>query len=106
VILINKVKEQVIQYSIKINKMEDSHRDKLLKEGSNKFLVRYRNRVYDISGFLSYHPGGKSTLVPFKDQILDQALAKHPHSKSAYYLLEEYAVQHQERYNECEVSDL
>jgi len=85
--------------------MEDHHRDKLPKEELTKFLVRYRNRVYDISGFLDYHPGGRNALIPFKDQILDGALAKHPHSKSAYYLLEEFAVKHQKRYNECEVSD-
>ncbi|KAH0950903.1 hypothetical protein HN011_000343 [Eciton burchellii] len=82
--------------------MEDHHPDKLRKEKSTKFLVRYRNRVYDISGFLNYHPGGRNVLISFKNQILDRALAQHPHSKSAYYLLEDFAVQHQKRYNECE----
>jgi cytochrome b involved in lipid metabolism len=94
-----------IQIQYKINKMEDHHPDKLRKEKSTKFLVRYRNRVYDISGFLNYHPGGRNVLISFKNQILDRALAQHPHSKSAYYLLEDFAVQHQKRYNECEVSD-
>lgn len=77
-----------------------------LQKGSTEFLVKYRDRVYNIYNFLNYHPGGKNTLLRFKDQILDKELAKNHHSKSAYYLLEEYAVQHQDRYNEYEVSDI
>jgi len=73
---------------------------------STEFLIKYRNRVYNIYNFLNNHPGGKNTLIRLKDQVLDGELAKNPHSKSAYYLLEEFAVQQQERYNECEVSDL
>lgn len=73
-------------------------------KGAAEFLVKYRGRVYDVINFLDYHPGGKNMLVRHKDRILDEALVKHPHSKSAYYLLEEFAVHRQERYNECEVS--
>ncbi|XP_025987624.1 dihydroceramide fatty acyl 2-hydroxylase FAH1 [Solenopsis invicta] len=84
------------------NKTENHHsNDKSWKE-SSEFLVKYRNRIYDISNFLNYHPGGKNTLSRLKDQVLDGELAKNPHSKSAYYLLEEFAVKQQERYNECE----
>jgi len=71
-----------------------------------EFFVKYRERVYNIHNFLNNHPGGKNTLMRLKDQDLDKELAKNPHSKSAYYLLEEFAVQHQMRYNEYEVSDL
>lgn len=76
------------------------------QKGPTEFLIKYRDRVYNIYNFLNYHPGGKNTLLCFKDQALDKQLAKNHHSKSAYYLLEEYAVQHQERYNKNEVSDL
>ncbi|XP_032688426.1 fatty acid 2-hydroxylase [Odontomachus brunneus] len=71
-------------------------------KGATEFLVKYRGRIYDVINFLDYHPGGKNMLVRHKDRILDEALVKHPHSKSAYYLLEEFAVHRQERYNECE----
>lgn len=87
------------------NGMENCH-DKDASKGPTEFLVKYRDRVYNIYNFLHYHPGGKNTLGRFKDRVLDGELAKNPHSKSAYYLLEEFAVQHQDRYNECEVSDL
>lgn len=75
-------------------------------KATTEFLVQYRGRGYDINNFLNNHPGGRNTLARFKDQLLDGILAKQPHSKSAYYLLEEFAVQRQERYNECEVSYL
>ncbi|XP_014475463.1 PREDICTED: fatty acid 2-hydroxylase isoform X2 [Dinoponera quadriceps] len=71
-------------------------------KGTSEFFVKYRGRVYDVNSFLNNHPGGKNTLGRFKDQVLDGALVRHPHSKSAYYLLEEFAVHRQERYNECE----
>lgn len=87
------------------NETESNRRNDATRE-STKFLVKYRDRLYDIYDFVDYHPGGKNTLMRFKDQILDGALAKYPHSESAYYLLEEFAVQRQERYNEYEVSNL
>lgn len=86
------------------NELSYYHNDTMRKKSD--FYVKYRNRVYNIRKFLNYHPGGKNALTRLKDQNLDDELAKHSHSKSAYYLLEEFAVQFQERYNECEVSDI
>ncbi|EFN78603.1 fatty acid 2-hydroxylase [Harpegnathos saltator] len=84
--------------AIRANKAETCQNTKRTTE----FLVKYRDRIYDINNFLNYHPGGKNTLARFKGKILDKALARHSHSKSAYYLLEEFAVHRQERYNEYE----
>ncbi|TGZ31874.1 Uncharacterized protein DBV15_01175 [Temnothorax longispinosus] len=84
------------------NGTENHRGDDASRKESTEFLVKYRDRVYNIQNFLNYHPGGKNPLAHLKDQVLDKELAKNPHSKSAYYLLEEFAVQHQERYNECE----
>lgn len=71
---------------------------------STEFLVKYRGRVYDIRNFLHNHPGGRNTLARYKDRVLDETLEKYSHSKSAYHLLEEFAVQQQEKYDGCEVS--
>lgn len=87
------------------NRTKSDHSDDTSRKES-EFLVTYRDRIYNINNFLNYHPGGKNTLIHFKDRVLDRELAKNPHSKAAHYLLEEFAVQHQERYNECEVSNL
>lgn len=89
------------------SEMESCHGDNMTSvEATKECLVKYRGRVYDVNDFLDYHPGGKNTLARHKDQVLDETLTKYPHSKSAYYLLEEFAVHRQERYNECEVSYL
>ncbi|KYN38656.1 Fatty acid 2-hydroxylase [Trachymyrmex septentrionalis] len=84
------------------NRTENHDIDDTPREEITEFLVKYRDRVYNIHNFLNNHPGGKNTLMRLKDQNLDKELAKNPHSKSAYYLLEEFAVQHQVRYNEYE----
>ncbi|XP_011692149.1 PREDICTED: fatty acid 2-hydroxylase [Wasmannia auropunctata] len=81
---------------------DDRDGDDTSRRESTEFLVKYRDRVYNIYNFLKNHPGGKNTLIRFKDRAMDGELAKYPHSKSAYYLLEEFALKHQERYNECE----
>ncbi|XP_011064575.1 PREDICTED: fatty acid 2-hydroxylase 1 [Acromyrmex echinatior] len=85
------------------NKTENHHDiDDTPRKEITEFLVKYRDRVYNIHNFLNNHPGGKNTLMRLKDQDLGKELAKNLHSKSAYYLLEEFAVQHQVRYNEYE----
>lgn len=89
-----------------VNGTNNHHDNNASREESTEFLVKYRDRDYDISNFLRYHPGGKDKLLCLKNQNLDRELARNPHSKSAYYLLEDFAKQHQERYNELEVSNL
>ncbi|XP_020282807.1 fatty acid 2-hydroxylase [Pseudomyrmex gracilis] len=71
-------------------------------DNSTEFLIKYRDRVYNIRNFLHHHPGGRNTLERYKDRVLDETLAKYSHSKSAYHLLEEFAVQQQEKYDGCE----
>lgn len=104
-IMNNKILNNSDANKIDIDKMKDPYWNRTTKEKSTKFLVKYRDRVYNISSFLNYHPGGRNTLARLRDRVLDKALAEHPHSKSAYYLLEEFAEQRRKRYNECEVSD-
>ncbi|KOC70085.1 Fatty acid 2-hydroxylase [Habropoda laboriosa] len=76
---------------------EESTEDK-----KNQFLIRYREQLYDIKGFLRYHPGGKKTLGHFKNRSLDKVFDDNPHSKAAFHLLEDFILNNQEKYQEYE----
>lgn len=62
-------------------------------EQSEKFLVRFKNELYDISGFAHKHPGGTNTLKGLNNMNMDERFLKGPpHSDAAMYLMKEYKV--------------
>ncbi|XP_076297366.1 fatty acid 2-hydroxylase isoform X2 [Lasioglossum baleicum] len=70
--------------------------------GEDEFLVNYRNRSYNISKFLRYHPGGKRVFGHFENRSLDKAFEENPHSKAAFHMFEEFSVNAKEKYQEYE----
>lgn len=89
----------------RVKQIEKCHENDVMQIKSTSLLVRFQGRVYDVYNFLNYHPGGKDTLIHFRNKDLNKAFKKYPHSKSAFHLLEEFAVHNQEIYNAHEVSN-
>jgi cytochrome b involved in lipid metabolism len=56
------------------------------------FIVKYRDKKYDIHKFLKSHPAGEDILVPYKDKDITEAFDDIGHSKSALKLLNKYFV--------------
>ncbi|XP_031845440.1 fatty acid 2-hydroxylase isoform X2 [Nomia melanderi] len=71
------------------------------KRDEDAFLVKYRNRAYDIREFLHYHPGGRKTLWHYENRSLDKPFDEISHSRAARHLLEDYTV-HEQKYQELE----
>ncbi|XP_033326963.2 fatty acid 2-hydroxylase [Megalopta genalis] len=69
---------------------------------ADAFLVKYRDRFYNIREFLRYHPGGKRVLDHFENRSLDKAFTENPHSKAAHHLFEDFKVEAKEKYQEYE----
>ncbi len=57
--------------------------------------VSYKGKVYDISGFLTDHPGGEDILLRHAGQPVEDVMAdknEHVHSEAAYDMLDEFIV--------------
>ena len=68
-------------------------------EPQRKFIVQYKNDLYDITKFQTHHPGGVNTLSGLNNKSMDVRFDKGPtHSPAALYLLKEYKI------NESEVN--
>lgn len=63
-----------------------------------KFLVHFKNELYDISEFAHKHPGGTNTLKGLNNMDMDERFLKGPpHSDAAMYLMKEYKVKNGSR---------
>ena len=62
-----------------------------LKE-SEKFIVQYKNDLYDITKFQSQHPGGINTLSGLNNKAMDARFDNSPHSPAALYLMKEFKI--------------
>lgn len=75
---------------------------------NDSFEVLYNEESYAIDNFLNNHPGGINYLAPYKEKDVSQRMEGVPHSKAAYYLLQEYKKERRRRkgQSEEEVEDL
>ena len=66
-----------------------------LDDNASKCLVTINNRVYDVSQFLSDHPGGADLITPYRGKDVSSIMKdelSHDHSEAAYEILESYFV--------------
>lgn len=70
-----------------------------------QLIVEYNKSSYNISDFISKHPGGVNTLRNLKNQAIDEKLLKYQHSESALNLLNQYKIG-ADKTNELEVKSL
>lgn len=68
-------------------------------DAPNNAWVTYKGHVYDVTTFLSSHPGGASALLPFLGRDVADAMdgsgdsdKSHDHSTFAFKLLEKYRI--------------
>ncbi|XP_066600688.1 fatty acid 2-hydroxylase [Prorops nasuta] len=72
------------------------------KETGDKFLVKFQGERYDIHEFIRFHPGGRKTLYGYQGKSLDAPLKVHSHSRAAYHLLGQFAINRKQDYNDYE----
>lgn len=72
-----------------------SYSNKVYSDGKlveEKFIVEYRNELYDITEFMLKHPGGVNTLNGNNRKDIEEKFHKAEHSSAAQYLLKDYKV--------------
>lgn len=62
-------------------------------KANEKFIVKYRQQLYDLSEFMHKHPGGINTLKGLSGADMTARFMKAPpHSDAAMYLMKEYKI--------------
>lgn len=62
---------------------------------SGSCWVSRAGKVYDVSGFLSDHPGGDDLILAHAGKDIEEVMKdriEHEHSESAYSMLDEYVI--------------
>lgn len=62
-----------------------------VKTSEEKIIFEYKKEHYDITKFVSKHPGGINTINGKSNMNIELSL--HDHSKAAKYLLKSYKVE-------------
>ena len=72
----------------------------------NDCYVIYSGTVYNVTDFISDHPGGKELILDYAGKdISDLMLGDHVHSKSAFSILNSYKIGHLEGFALAESKD-
>lgn len=77
-------------YQREVSSIEPS--EKTTKDESNRLVVRYRNKSYDLTKFAIRHPGGKEILWNNNGTDIEKLMTENKHSKHAYKMLDKYLV--------------
>lgn len=57
-----------------------------------KFIVEYKNELYDVTEFILKHPGGVNTIIGYNHKNIDEKFENIDHSPAARYLLNDYKL--------------
>lgn len=66
--------------------MRDFKNEKEVEEyraSSGKQIIIFEGTVYDVSGYISHHPGGADLVEDFLGKSIDEAFKEHGHSNQA-----------------------
>uniref|UniRef100_A0A6C0LSA1 Cytochrome b5 heme-binding domain-containing protein n=1 Tax=viral metagenome TaxID=1070528 RepID=A0A6C0LSA1_9ZZZZ len=63
-----------------------------IEKRQNNIIVYYKGGKYDITNFLTKHPGGKNAIIDFNGEDVEKSMAENKHSTGAYNLLEKYKI--------------
>ena len=69
--------------------------DVVSHQTSSNCWVVLKGKVYDVTGFLSDHPGGDEIILNHAGSDIENAMkdpSEHEHSDSAYEMLEEFVI--------------
>jgi len=69
-----------------------SQRELMAHNAESKCWVVYKNRVYDVTEFLSKHPGGKRVIIPYAGNDITTSFNNVGHSSDALNLLSTFLV--------------
>lgn len=77
----------------RIEQNDKSVRNGLKESEEQQFIIKYRQKYYDIRRFLQNHPGGMNTLRGLNNSdMTTRFLHAPPHSDAAMYLMKEYEI--------------
>jgi cytochrome b involved in lipid metabolism len=63
-----------------------------LEQDNRHIIVTYKGSKYDITDFISKHPGGKTILLKNNGKNIEQSMLQNEHSTNAYETLEKYRI--------------
>lgn len=65
-------------------------------EEKKELIVEYKGEFYDLSRFISKHPGGRNFLEGKSNKKIDQGFVEAGHSEAAENLLKEYKIKQED----------
>lgn len=69
-------------------------------KSEKKVIVEYKNEFFDLTNFLSKHPGGINTLANLDGKNIDKKFKCYKHSFVAENLMKDYKIDENNNFDE------
>lgn len=89
-----------------INNKVDERNDIVDMGSEKKVIVQFKKSYFDISTFLSKHPGGMNTIDKLNEKNIDKKFKCYQHSFAAENLLDEYKIDDKNEDTKLEVCEM